>query len=81
MPTVIAKYSGKFLPTVAPSQAVAAGDTLCQISAWLIKLRIVSPCDGVVAKMYPSDQEDVKKGDPLFDISPAAQPGGVIPDA
>jgi len=76
MSLVESKYSGRFLPEVIPGDAVNEDDTLCRISVWGIKLGIRCPCDGTVKTIFPVPGADVRRGDPLFDIT-APPPAGV----
>jgi len=80
MTTVQAKYSGKFLPEVNVGDQVATGDTLCRISAWGIKFRMDSPCDGILAEILAENGADVEKNEELFRIDDSiSPPPGVTP--
>ena len=78
MAIVAAKYSGRFISRISVGNAVCKDDTLCRISVYGIKLKITSPCDGIVTKIFPASGANVMSGDPLFDIKEPAQATPVV---
>ena len=78
MTTINSKYSGRFLPAVNIGDPVFVDDALCRISVFGINLKISSPCDGSISKMFPETGSDVRRGDPLFEIMEASQGGPAV---